>query len=102
MVLWMKRPQSNRAKDLLALERDKLRIGIGLLTSYVFLKRYKLGFAEQTKCRLFEKEGEDNLYILYYCLALSCKRYRFWGRMFLEPEDLAVEGKQSYKPSIEH
>jgi len=52
MVLWMKYPQSNRAKDLLTLERDKLRIGIGLFTGHVSFREHlhKLGFAEQREC----------------------------------------------------
>jgi len=81
----------HQIQQLLALERDKLRIGTRLLTGNVSLKRYsyKLGFAKQRKCRLCVKESENSLYILCYCLTLSCKRYRFWGRMFLEPEDLA-------------
>jgi len=42
----MKCPQSNRAKDLLVLERNKLWIGIELLTGYVSFRGYLLEFAE--------------------------------------------------------
>jgi len=76
------------------MKRDKLKIGIGLFTEHVSLKGhlYKLRLAEQKECKLCGEKSKDSLHILCcHCSAFSCKRYRFWGRMFLEPEDLAIK-----------
>lgn len=57
---------SNRAKELLAMNKDILRTEIGLLTGHMTGYTYiiYLGLAEQKGCILCEEEGEDSIYIL--------------------------------------
>jgi len=85
----MKCLQSNRVKDLLALEIDKLRIGIKLLTGHISLRGHlhKLGFAEQRA----DCAGRRARIVFTSCATAlrSLAKDRFWGRMFLEPGDLA-------------
>jgi len=73
------------------MNRSRLRLDIGLLTGHVALRShlYKLGLTESKVCRLCGEESEDSSHILCRCPALSCKRYRLWGSMFIEPRDLA-------------
>jgi len=87
----MKSPQHSRTNELLAMSKSRLRLGIGLLTGHVALRSHlhKLGLTESKDCRLCGEESEDSSHILCRCPALSCKRYRLWGSMFTEPEDLA-------------
>ncbi|XP_071574629.1 uncharacterized protein [Temnothorax nylanderi] len=87
----MKNSRPGRAKELLALNKQKLRVAVGLLTGHSALLRahlFNLGLAEQKECRLCGDEKEDNVHILCHCPALICKRYKTWGRTYLSPQDL--------------
>ncbi|XP_071580115.1 uncharacterized protein [Temnothorax nylanderi] len=95
----MKNCRPGRAKELLALSKQKLRVAVGLLTGHSALLRahlFNLGLAEQKECRLCGDEKENNVHILCHCPALICKRYKTWGRMYLSPQDL--ESARSNKP----
>jgi len=84
----MESPQHDRGK-LLAMNRSRLKLSIGLLTGHMALRGlYKLGLAESKECRFCGEESEDSSHILCHCLALSCKRYRLWESMFIKPGDL--------------
>ncbi|TGZ36919.1 Uncharacterized protein DBV15_12948 [Temnothorax longispinosus] len=87
----MKDSRPGRAKELLALRKQKLRMALGLLTGHSALLRahlFSLGLAEQKACRLCGDEKEDNVHIICQCPAFICKRYKTWGSMFLTPQDL--------------
>ncbi|XP_018405957.1 PREDICTED: uncharacterized protein LOC108782235 [Cyphomyrmex costatus] len=74
----MKLSKPARTKELLAMGKEKLRRGIGLLTGHMPLRAhlFNLGLAEQKECRLCGEEGEGNLHLLCRCPALACKRYK--------------------------
>ncbi|XP_024893734.1 uncharacterized protein LOC112468686 [Temnothorax curvispinosus] len=87
----MKDSRPGRAKELLALSKQKLRMALGLLTGHSALLKahlFSLGLAEQKACRLCGDEKEDNVHIICQCPAFICKRYKTWGSMFLTPQDL--------------
>ncbi|XP_032688015.1 uncharacterized protein LOC116852108 [Odontomachus brunneus] len=86
----MEQPSPGRADELLAMNRLRLKVGLGLLTGHITLRSHlnKLGLTEQSDCRLCGEERKDSAYILCRCPVLICKRYRSWGCMFMEPEDL--------------
>ncbi|XP_070529632.1 uncharacterized protein [Cardiocondyla obscurior] len=88
--LLMEQPKPERTKELLAMSRQKLRIGIGLLTRHGTLRAHlhNLGIAEHYKCRLCEEENEDSIHILCHCPVLAIKRYLSWGKMFIDPRQL--------------
>ncbi|XP_032685833.1 uncharacterized protein LOC116850995 [Odontomachus brunneus] len=81
---------SGRANELLAINRLRLKVGLCLLTGHITLRSHlnKLGLTEQSDCRLCGEEREDSAHILCWCPVLTCKRYRSWGCVFMEPEDL--------------
>ncbi|TGZ50927.1 Uncharacterized protein DBV15_11858 [Temnothorax longispinosus] len=59
----IKNSRPGRAKELLALNKQKLRVTVGLLTGHSALLRahlFNLGLAEQKECRLCRDEKEDN------------------------------------------
>ena len=68
----------------------RLRAVVGLLTGYTSLRAhsYKLGHTERQECRLCGHDKEDSVHIMCDCPVVACKRYRIWGRMFLQHEDL--------------
>jgi predicted Zn-ribbon and HTH transcriptional regulator len=78
------------ASELLATNRSRLRVTVGLLTGHTKLRAHlhKLGYTEGQECRLCGYEKEDSVHILCDCPVLACKRYRILGYMFLKPEDL--------------
>jgi predicted Zn-ribbon and HTH transcriptional regulator len=80
----------SRASELLAMNRSRLRVAVGLLTGHTKLRAHlhKLGYTEGQECRLCGYEKEDSVHILCDCPVLACKRYRIFGCMFLKPEDL--------------
>jgi hypothetical protein len=80
----------SRANELLAMNRSRLRVAVGLLTGHTNLRAhlYKLGYTEGQEFRLCGYEKEDNVHIVCDCPVLACKRYRILGCMFLKPEDL--------------
>jgi hypothetical protein len=80
----------SRASELLAMNRSRLRIAVGLLTGHTKLRAqlYKLGYTEGQECQLCGYEKEDSVHIVCDCPVLACKRYRVLGCMFLKPEDL--------------
>jgi len=57
------------------MNRDRLRLSIGLLSGHVALRGhlYKLGLAENKECRLCGEESEDTSHILCRCPVLMQK-----------------------------
>jgi hypothetical protein len=82
--------QPSRASELLAMNRSRLRVAVGLLTGHTKLRAqlYKLGYTEGQECRLGGYDKEDIVHIVCDCPVLTCERYRILGCMFLKPEDL--------------
>jgi predicted Zn-ribbon and HTH transcriptional regulator len=86
----MRYPLPNRAIELLAMNKSRLRAAVGLLTGHTSLRAHlhKLGYTEGQQCRLCGYEKEDTVHVVCDCPVLACKRYRILGCMFLKPEDL--------------
>jgi len=83
----MEKSNPARTKELAAMGRKKLRMGIDLLTEHLALRThlFNIGLVEQKNCRLCEEESKDSVH-LCRCPMLACKRYR--SHMFLTLEDL--------------
>ncbi|XP_029174069.1 uncharacterized protein LOC114942800 [Nylanderia fulva] len=76
-----------RTKELLTLNRQKLRMGIGLLTGHSPILKahlFNIRLADRKECRLCGEEKEDSIHILCQCPALARKRFRIWGQSFLK------------------
>jgi hypothetical protein len=80
----------SRASELLAMNRSRLRVVVGLLTCHTKLRAHlhKLGYTEGQESRMCGYEKEESVHIVCDCPVLACKRYRIFGCMFLKPEDL--------------
>jgi hypothetical protein len=85
----MSEPLPNRAKELQATSRSKLKVVVELLTVHTTLNAhmFKLRLTEWQDCQLFGDENEDSEHMVNHCLALACKGYRTLGCMFLKPMD---------------
>ncbi|XP_020297787.1 uncharacterized protein LOC109862210 [Pseudomyrmex gracilis] len=85
--LLMSQPSSSRAKEL-AMDKNRLRLSIGLFTGHWAFKThlYNMGLADKTNCRLCGEENEDSEHILCRCPSLVLKRFRSLSCMFLKPE----------------
>ena len=83
-------PLLGRADDLLAMSSLRLRTVVGLLTGHTTLRAHlhKLGHTERQECRMCGYDKYDSVHIVCHCSVLACKRYRLWGSMFLQSEDL--------------
>jgi len=57
----MKTPQHSRSRELLTMNKERLRLGIGLLTGHLTLRGHlhRLGLTEIKECRLCGEESED-------------------------------------------
>jgi hypothetical protein len=68
----------------------RLRAAVGLLTGQKTLRAHlhEPGHAERQECRLGGHDKEDSVHTVCDCPVLACKRYRIWGCVFLQPEDL--------------
>lgn len=91
--LLMKNTNVSRTNELLTMSRQRLRVAVGLLTGHSSLLStylFNLGLAERRECRLCGDEREDSVHLLCHCPSLLHKRYRIWGRMFLNPPDLGT------------
>jgi hypothetical protein len=86
----MRYPLPSRASELLAMNRSRLRIAVGLLTGHTSLRAhlYKLRHTEGQECRLCGCEKGDSVHIVCDCPVLACRRYRILGCVFLKPGDL--------------
>ncbi|XP_032668449.1 uncharacterized protein LOC116842825 [Odontomachus brunneus] len=71
--LLMEKPSKSRARELLTMNKKKLRLAINLLTGHMALRAhlYNLKMAEQKNCRLCGEEEEDNIHILCRCPLLA-------------------------------
>jgi hypothetical protein len=80
----------SRVSELLAMNKSRLRVAVGLLTGHTSLRAHlhKPEYTEGQECRLCGHENEDSVHIVCDCPVLACKRYRIWYCMFLKPEDL--------------
>ncbi|XP_020297379.1 uncharacterized protein LOC109861935 [Pseudomyrmex gracilis] len=87
--LLMSQPSSSRVKELLAMDKDRLRLSIGLLTGHWAFKvhLYNMGLADEANCRLCGEKKEDSKHILCRCPFLVLKKLSL-GCMFVRPEDL--------------
>ena len=86
----MKYLLSNRANELLAISKLRLRAALGLLRDHTTLRAhvYKLGHTKWQEFRLCRYDKVDSVYIACHCPVLAYKRYRIWDSMFLKPEGL--------------
>jgi hypothetical protein len=86
----MRCPLPSKAYELLTMNKLRLRAAVGLLTGHASLRTnlHKVGHTEKQECRLCGYEKEDSVHIVCDFPVLACKRYRIWGRMFLQSEEL--------------
>ena len=77
----------------------RLRAAVGLFTGHTSLRAHlhKLGNTERQECRLCGHDKEDSVHVVCDCPVLACKRYRMWGCMCLEHEDLE-KGRKGEQP----
>jgi hypothetical protein len=82
-------PSARRTKDLLRLNRDRLRWVVGLLTGHCHLKGhlFKLGLINDPICERHQEEVESATHILCDCEAVAQIRFRHLGQFFIEPSD---------------
>jgi hypothetical protein len=82
-------PSARRTKDLLKLNRDKLRWVVGLLTGHCHLKGhlFKLGLTDDPICERCLKEDESVTHILCDCENVAYLRFCHLGHLFMEPSD---------------
>ena len=85
-------PDKNRAKQLLLLERDQVRILTGLLTGHCQLRKHmhKMGLATEPFCRKCGKAEESAHHILSECEALVRARLIHLGDFILEPKEFTL------------
>jgi hypothetical protein len=82
-------PSARRTKDLLKLNRDKLRCLIELFTGHCHLKGhiFKVGLTDDSTCERCLEEVESATLILCDCKAIAYLRFPHLGQYFLEPSD---------------
>ncbi|PNF22726.1 hypothetical protein B7P43_G07139 [Cryptotermes secundus] len=82
-------PSTERAKELLKLNRNQLRWVVELLTGYCHFKGhlFKLGLSDSPTCERCQEENETATHILYECEALAYLRLCHLGQYFMEPSD---------------
>jgi hypothetical protein len=80
---------ARRTKDLLKLNRDKLRWVVGLFSGYCHLKGhlFKLGLANDPICERCPEEDESATHILCNCEAVAHIRFRHPRQFFMQPSD---------------
>ncbi|KAL1454832.1 hypothetical protein WDU94_008965 [Cyamophila willieti] len=83
-------PLPKRAKEMLSLSKEELRILTGLLTGHCSLKYHLniMGLAENSTCRLCNEAPETAEHILCKCEAASHKRLKYFSRMIQTPEEV--------------
>jgi hypothetical protein len=81
-------PSDKRTKDLLTLNRDQLRLVVGLFTGHCYLKGhlFKLGLTADPICER-RLEDESSIHILCDCEAVAYTRFHHLGQYFMEPSD---------------
>jgi hypothetical protein len=74
-------------KDLLELNRGKLRWMLGLFTGHSHLKEhlFKLGLTDDPTCERHLKEDKSATHILCDCEAIAHLRFCHLGQFFMEP-----------------
>jgi hypothetical protein len=67
------RPSARKVKDLLKLNRDRLRWMVGLFTGHCHLKGhlFKLGLTYDPTCKRYLEEDESTTHILCDCEAVA-------------------------------
>jgi hypothetical protein len=85
------RPSAKRSKDLLKLNRDQLRLIVGLFTKHCHLKRHllKLRLMDDPTCERCLHEDESATHVLCACEAIAHLQFRHLGQFFFffEPSD---------------
>ena len=91
-------------KELLSMEKEKLRTTIGLLTGHNGLRAHQanLGLGDQRQCRLCGYEKEDSIHVLCQCASLAPKRFAIWGQEIICPKDLLSQGAISLTRLIQN
>jgi hypothetical protein len=92
---FLKNPSANKARELLNLSRNQLRIMKGLLTGHSHLKGhlFKLGLVNSPECNRSKQASETASHVLCDREALTTLTFRHLGRHFMKPgdfEDISV------------
>jgi ribonuclease HI len=82
-------PSAKRTRDLLKLNRDKLKWIVSLFTGHCYLKGhlFKMGLTNDPICERCLEADESATRVLCDCEALAHLRFRHLGQFFLEPGD---------------
>ena len=80
----------SRADELLAVNRLKLKVALGLLTGHTTHRAHmiKLRLTQWQHCQLCRDRKENSMRIVRLYPALACKRCRTFGSMFLKAKGL--------------
>jgi hypothetical protein len=86
---FLERPSARRARELLSLSSNQLRILTGLVKGHCHLKRhlFKLGLVDSPECERCKQASEMALHVLGDCEALAAIRFRHLGHHFMKPGD---------------
>jgi hypothetical protein len=86
---FLERPSARRARELLSLSRNQLRIRTGLVTGHCHLEGhlFKLGLVDSPESERCKKASETALHVLGDCEALAAIRFRYLGYHFMKPGD---------------
>lgn len=84
-------PSRRRAADALLLTKKDLRLLTSLLTGHGPWRYHlqKLGKADSSRCRFCTEEVETSEHLLCSCIALARGRLQEFGKLELDPEEIA-------------
>jgi len=89
--LFIGRPCTRRADDLLKLSRHQLRMVTAIFTGHAPVRGhlYIMGlFGGDPTFRFCRIETETVQHIICCCEALACQRYNVFGKLIVEPKDI--------------
>jgi hypothetical protein len=95
--LFIDRPCKKRTDDLLKLGRHQLKTVVVVLTGHAPVRTHlrTMGLFEgDPTCRPCRKETETVQHIVCCCEALAWQRYRIFGTLFAEPQDISTASER--------
>jgi ribonuclease HI len=91
--LFIGRPCTRKAEDLLKLSRQQLKMAVAVLTGHAAVRRHLhimgLCYGDPT-CRFCRMETETVQYIVCCCEVLARQRYNVFGKLLAEPKDIST------------
>jgi len=86
---FFKKPSEKKARELLSLSRNQLRIMTGLLTGQCHLRghSFKTGLVYSPECDRCKQASKMVSHVLCDCVELTTLRFRHVGHHFMKPDD---------------